>query len=62
MTDGHYANAWDRRLKATNPRHLVISGVVSHMTGCHRKLTTVAREMMATTDVMLYLVRGHRKS
>ncbi|KAH3739698.1 hypothetical protein DPMN_046358 [Dreissena polymorpha] len=71
MTDGHYANAWERRPKVINPGHLAILGVVGHMIGYQRKTTTVAREMKAITEgqfanipatVMLHLVGGLHKS
>ncbi|KAH3777072.1 hypothetical protein DPMN_178509 [Dreissena polymorpha] len=71
MTDGHYANAWERRPKVINPGHLAILGVVGHLIGYQRKTTTVAREMNTITDgqfanmpatVMLHLVVGHHKS
>ena len=75
MTDGQYANAWERRLKVTNRRHLANS----RSRWAHDRVSDEdddsgsgnKGDMKATTDgqfanipvtVMFYLVRGHRKS
>ncbi|KAH3796831.1 hypothetical protein DPMN_150406 [Dreissena polymorpha] len=50
MTDSHYVNAWERRLKMTNPRPLVIQGVVGRTREFLKTTVIATPEQTVMTD------------